>query len=79
MMYGNGILGITMGGFSWIFMFLYAAILIIGALYLFKLLTGNTRRELGTERLVDMLKKRYEDGEINREEYEEISRILHKQ
>ncbi len=59
-------------GFGWIFMVLFWALVILGIVYLLKLISGGDRKsERNEETALDVLKKRYAKGEIGKEEFEE--------
>jgi putative membrane protein len=59
-------------GFGWIFMVLFWALVILGIVYLLKLISGGDRKsERNEETALDILKKRYAKGEIGKEEFEE--------
>ncbi len=62
-----------LGGFGpgWIFMILFWAIIILGVFYLVKLITGGNKTTEDRETSEDILKKRYAQGEITKEEFEE--------
>ena len=65
--------GIGMGlGFGWLLMILFWILLILGIVYLVKLIAGSTKRVEKEETALDILKKRYAKGEISREEFERI-------
>ncbi len=57
-------------GFGWIFMVIFWILVIIGVVYLIRLVVGTKSNEK-TETALDILKKRYAKGEINKEEFEE--------
>lgn len=65
--YGSGM------GFGWIFMVLFWALVILGIVYLLKLVSGGTKSEKQEEEdtALDILKKRYARGDISKEEFEE--------
>ncbi len=67
--------GWGMGGFGWLFMVIFWVLVIIGVIYLIRLVVG-TKGEGKTETALDILKKRYARGEINKEEYEEKKKDL---
>jgi putative membrane protein len=59
-------------GFGWIFMLLFWALVILGIVYLLKLISGrDSKSERNEETALDILKKRYAKGEIGKEEFEE--------
>jgi putative membrane protein len=58
-------------GFGWIFMVLFWALVILGIVYLLKLISGSSRKEGRSETALDILKKRYASGEISKDEFEE--------
>lgn len=66
-------------GISMLFMLLLWVITIVGIVFLVKwVLDQTTTRQRGTteDSALDILKKRYARGEINKEEYEEKKRDL---
>ncbi len=68
--------GWGMGGFGWLFMVIFWILVIIGIVFLIKLVLPGTKGEGKTETALDILKKRYAKGEINKEEYEEKKKDL---
>ena len=69
MMHWDG--GFGMGGFGWVFMVIFWALVIWGIVLLAKAVMGTAKSEGKTETALDVLKKRYASGEINKEEFEE--------
>ena len=68
--------GLGMGfGLGWLFMILFWALIILGIVYLVKLIARGEKRSTG-EAAIDILKKRYAKGEISREEFEEKKKDL---
>ena len=57
-------------GFGWIFMILFWALVILGVIYLVRLLAGGSKSSKSDESAIDILKKRYAKGEISKEEFE---------
>jgi len=63
-------------GFGWIFMILFWALVIMGIVFLIKLVSGGEKAEKKEETALDILKKRYAKGEIGREEFEDKKKDL---
>lgn len=68
--------GLGMGGFGGLFMIVFWALVIVGIVFLIKLIVGGSKSEGKTETALDVLKKRYARGEINKEEFEEKKKDL---
>ncbi|MEW6601156.1 MAG: SHOCT domain-containing protein [Nitrospirota bacterium] len=60
-----------MGGFGWIFMIVFWVLVVLGVVYLLKLISGADKGKKD-ETPLDILKKRYAKGEITKEEYDKI-------
>lgn len=63
-------------GFGWIFMIVFWILIILGIVYLIKLIAGGTGREKTAETATDILKKRYAKGEITKEEFDRMKEDL---
>ncbi len=66
--------GIGFGG--GIFMILFWILIIVGIVYIVKIIAGGTKSEEKRESALDILKKRYARGEISKEEFEEKKKDL---
>jgi putative membrane protein len=63
-------------GFGWLFMIVFLVLVILGVVFLIKLVTGGAKTEEHRETALDILKKRYASGEISKEEFEEKRKNL---
>jgi putative membrane protein len=65
-------------GFGWLFMVLFWALVILGVVYIFKMVSERSRPAEKGETALDILKKRYAKGEITKEEFERMKDDLAK-
>ncbi len=65
-----------MWGMGWIFMIIFWGLLVLGLIFLVRWLVGMTKTTKLEESALDILKKRYARGEINKEEFEQKKRDL---
>ena len=65
-------------GVGWLFMIFFWALVILGLVYLGKLVAERGARS-EKESALDILKKRYAKGEITKEEYERMKDDIKKQ
>jgi len=63
-------------GFSWLFMIVFWALVILGIVYLVKMLAGGAGKSPSQETAEDILKKRFARGELSREEFEKAMQVL---
>ncbi len=63
-------------GIGWIFMIIFWGLLIVGLIFLIRYLIGAPKTGKSEESALDILKKRYARGEINKEEFEQKKRDL---
>jgi len=76
-MMGNFGMGHEMGFFGMPFFFLFWLLIIVGIVFLVKWIIAQTKNGDGAnETALDILKKRYARGEIDKEEFEEKKRDL---
>jgi putative membrane protein len=59
-------------GFGWIWMIFIWVLVVLGVVYLVKLIAASAKRAEQQETPLDILKKRYAKGEISKEEFEKI-------
>jgi uncharacterized membrane protein len=65
-------------GFEWIWMLLFWALVIFGAVYLIKRLTGSCKSPAHKESADEILKKKYATGEITLDDYNEKMSVIRK-
>lgn len=61
-------------GFGWIFMILFWVLVILGIVFVIKMIAGSGSKWEQPETALDILKKRYAKGEISREEFEQMKK-----
>ena len=71
MMHWGNYGGMGYGGFGWIFMVLFWALVILGIVYLLKQIFSDKKVTSLTESADEILKKRYAAGEVTKDEFEE--------
>ena len=76
MMHWGNFGGMGYGGFGWIIMILFWALVILGIVYLIKQIFSDKEVTSRTESAENILKKRYAAGEIATEEYYERLRDI---
>ena len=64
--YGWGI------GYGWLLMVILGALIILGIVYLIKLIKGGGRKKQFEEKPLDIIKRRYAKGRVTREQYEKM-------
>lgn len=67
--------GMGSGG---VFMIIFWILVFLAVVYLIKSIAGGTKKEEKEESALDILKKRYAKGEINKEEFERMKDDLTK-
>lgn len=65
-------------GLGWLFFILFWVLIILGVLYLIKLIAGGGRSKTTEETPLDILKRRYAKGEISKEDFEKMKEDLGK-
>lgn len=65
-------------GFGWLFMVLFWALVILGVVFIFKMVSERSRPGEKGETALDILKKRYAKGEITKEDFERMKEDLMK-
>ena len=58
-------------GMGWIFMIIFWGFIVLGLIFFIRWLIGMTKTTRVEESPLDILKKRYARGEINKEEFEQ--------
>ena len=76
MMHWGGDFGMGFGG-GWIFMILFWGLIILGVVYLVKmLLSGSSAEGKKNESAQEVLEKRFAKGEMSKEEFEDAMAVL---
>ena len=65
-------------GLGWFATIVFWALLILGIVYLVKMIAGSPKRGDKEETAIDILKKRYAKGDISKEEFDKIKDDLTK-
>ena len=63
-------------GFGWVFMIVFWVFVIMGVIFLIRIISGSTKKE---ETALEILKKRYARGDLTKEEYDRMRDDLLKQ
>jgi len=63
-------------GMGWIFMIIFWGLIVVGLILLIRYLARISKEGKGEESALDILKKRYARGEINKEEFDQKKRDL---
>ena len=59
-------------GFGWVFTILFWVLIILGVVYLVKVIAAGSKSDGKGETALDILNKRYARGEITKEEFERM-------
>jgi putative membrane protein len=77
-MHWGGDFGMGFGG-GWIFMILFWGLIILGVVYLIKMLiSGDSKEVTKSESAQEVLEKRFARGEMSKEEFEDAMAVLRK-
>jgi len=63
-------------GMGWIFMIIFWGFIVLGLIFLIRWFVRMTKTSKVEESALDILKRRYAQGEINKEEFEQKKRDL---
>ncbi len=63
-------------GMGWILMIIFWGLVVVGLIFLIRWLVGMSKTVKPEESALDILKKRYARGEINKEEFEQKKKDL---
>jgi putative membrane protein len=56
---------------GWVYMIIIWVLVLLGFIFVIRMVFGGTKKEEHEETALDILKKRYAKGEISKEEFEE--------
>ena len=59
-------------GYGWPSMIIFGALIILGIVYIIKLIEGGGRKKQFEEKPLDIVKRRYAKGRVTKEQYEKI-------
>ncbi|UCD36014.1 MAG: SHOCT domain-containing protein [Nitrospiraceae bacterium] len=63
-------------GFGWVSMIVFWVLVVLGIVSVIKMIAGGAHKTEKPETAMDVLKKRYARGEIDREEFEQKKKDL---